>query len=140
LAVAEHVGEVADQGTGGGEFGAPVGDRGEGGAVGVGEFAGRGEDPGGDLLGLGCGRWRGGGGVAAELGGEAAQGAQAALVAAGAQFLVQLLGAAHSLVPSLAQVGLVRAEQAGPGQPGAGDELVWGGGGGVAADGFAVQL
>jgi len=81
--------------------------------VGVGELAGRVRIPGGDLLGRGCWRWPWGGGVAAELGGEAAQGA-------GAQLLVQLLGAAHSLVPSLVQVGLVRADQAWPGQPGGG--------------------
>ena len=75
----------------------------------------------------------------AELGGEAAQGALAAAVAAFAQFLVQPFGAADPFVPALAQVGLVRAEQAGPGQPGAGDQLVGGGGGGVAAHGLALQ-
>ena len=87
----------------------------------------------------GRGRCCGDGGVLAQPGGEPAQGAQAAPVAAGAQLLVQPLGAADPLVPSLLQVGLVRAEQARPGQAGAADQLVGGRGAGVTADGLAVQ-
>ncbi len=75
----------------------------------------------------------------AQLGGEPAQGAQAAPVAAVAQLGVQPFGAADPFVPSLLQVGLVRAEQARPGQAGAADQLVGGRGGGVAADGLAIQ-
>ena len=48
------------------------------------------------------------------------------MVAAGAQLVVQPLGAADPFVPPLPQVGQVRAEQARPGQAGAGDELVQG--------------
>jgi hypothetical protein len=115
--------EVTDQGTSRFELGAASGDLGERGAVVLGEVAGRGEDPAGHLLGWrGCGD----GGVAAQPAGEPAQGAQAAPVAAVAQFLVQPFGAADSLVPSLPQVGLVRAEQARPGQAGAADQLIGG--------------
>jgi SAM-dependent methyltransferase len=121
------------------EFGAAGGDLRERGAVGVGELAGRGEDPAGHLL--GCWRWRGrgDGGVAAELGGEPAQGAQAAAVAAAAQLGMQLLGAADPFVPPLPQPVLVRAEQARPGQPGAAGQLVGGRSRGVAADRLGVQ-
>jgi hypothetical protein len=49
-AVQEHAGELADQGAGGGEFRASAGDGVQGGAVAVGEVAGRGEDPGGHFL------------------------------------------------------------------------------------------
>ena len=121
------------------EFLAAGGDLGERGAVGVGELAGRGEDPAGHFPGRGRGRWCGDGGVLAQLGGEPAQGAQAAPVAALAQFGVQPLGAADPFVPALAQVGLVRAEQARPGQAGAADQLAGGRGGGVAADRLALQ-
>jgi hypothetical protein len=82
--VAEHVGELADQVAGGEQLWAAGGDAGERGAVIVGEFAGRGEDPAGDFLGRGRRRWRGDVGVAAQLGGEPAQCAQASGVAAGA--------------------------------------------------------
>ena len=64
------------------EFLAAAGDLRERGAVVVGEVAGRGEDPAGHFPGRGRWRRRGDGGVAAELGGEPAQGAQASLVAA----------------------------------------------------------
>ncbi len=123
VAMAEHFRELAEQVTGGGEFWAAGGDPGEVGPVGVGEPAGRGEDPAGPLPGCWRGWGRGDGGVVAEPGGEPAQGAQAAPVAAFAQFLVQPAGAAHALVPALAQVGLVRAEQARPGQ--AGPPISW---------------
>ena len=53
---------------------------------------------------------------------------------------MQLLGAADPVVPSLPQVGLVRAEQARPGQAHTGDQLISGGGGGVAADRLAFQF
>src|SRR6185437_7492648 len=111
-AVAEHVRELADQVTGSCEFLAAAGDLRERGAVAVGEIAGRGEDPAGHLLRLG--RWRrpGDGGVAAQPGGEPPQRAQAAPVAAVAQFGVQPFGAADPFVPALPQPVLVRAEQA----------------------------
>ncbi len=97
------------------------GDLRERGVVGVGELAGRGEDPAGHLPRRRRGWWCKDGGVVAQLGGEPAQGAQAALVAAGAEFLVEPVSAAHAFVPALAQVGLVRAEQARPGKAGAAD-------------------
>ena len=99
-AVAEHVGELADQIAGRFELFAAGGDLREVGTVVVGEVAGRGEDPTGRLVGRRCWRRRGDGGVAAQLGGEPAQGAQAAAVAAVAQFGMQLLGAAAAFVPS----------------------------------------
>jgi hypothetical protein len=138
MLVAEHVGELADQVTSGREFFALGGDLGERGAVAVGELARRGEEQLATFLAAGAG---GGAGMAvsrAELGGEPAQGAQAAPVTAFAQFGVQPAGAVYSLVPTLAQVGLVRAEQAGPGQAGAVEQLADGRGGGVAADGLAL--
>jgi hypothetical protein len=52
---------------------------------------------------------------------------------------MQPLGAADRVVPSLPQVGLVRAEQARPGQAGAADQLISGRGGGVAADRLGIQ-
>jgi hypothetical protein len=52
---------------------------------------------------------------------------------------MQPFGAADTFVPSLPQVGLVRAEQTGPDQAGAGDQLVCGGGGGVTADRLGIQ-
>jgi hypothetical protein len=42
-------------------------------------------------------------------------------------------------IASLPQVGLVRAEQARPGQAGAADQLISGRGGGVAADRLGIQ-
>ena len=81
----------------------------------------------------------GDGGVAAQPGGEPAQRAQASLVAAAAEPGVQLFGAADPFVPSLPQVGLVRAEQAWPGQAGAADQLIGACGGGVAADRLALE-
>ena|SRR5215467_3294848 len=57
-----------------GEFLAPGDDLGERGAVVVGELARRGEEPAGHLPGRGRGWWCRDGGVAAELGGEPAQG------------------------------------------------------------------
>src|SRR5262249_33695047 len=45
--------------------------------------------------------------------------AQTAPVTSFPQFLMKAVGAAHSVVPALAQVGLVRAEQARPGEAGA---------------------
>jgi hypothetical protein len=138
-AVAEHVREVADQGPGHFELLTSAGDLRERGAVVLGEVGGRGEDPAGYLLGRGCWRGRGDGGIAAQLGGEPTQGAQAALVAAVAQLGVQPLGAADPVVPALLQVGLVRAEQARPGQPGAAGPLISGRGGGVAADRLGIQ-
>ena len=118
VAVAQHVRELADQAAGGFEFLAAGGDLRERGPVVIGELAGRGEDPAGHLPGRRRGWWRGDGSVLAELGGEPAQGALAAAVAAFAQFLVQPFGAADSFVPALAQVGLVRAEQARAGSGG----------------------
>jgi len=138
--VAEHVGELADQVTGDGEFLAAARDLAERGAVSVGELAGRGQDPAGHLPGRGRGRCCGDGGVLAELGGEPAQGAQAAPVAALPQFLVQPPGAADSFVPALAQVGLVRAEQARPGQAGATDQLIGSGGGKRRRSGFLLAI
>lgn len=138
--VAQHVGELADQLASDGKFLAAGGDLGEREAVVVGELAWRGEDPAGHLPGCWCWWWRGSGGVLAELGGEPAQGAQAAPVAALPQFLVQSASAVDSFVPALAQVGLVRAEQARPGQAGAADQLVGGRGGGVAAHCLALQV
>ena len=137
--MAEHAGELADQITGGVEFGAAGGDLRERVAVAVGEVAGRGEDPASHLLRRRCWRGRGDLGVAAQLGGEPPQGAQAALVAAAAQLLVKPLGAADPFLPSLPQPVLVRAEQARPGQAGAAGQLLCGRGGGVAADRLAVQ-
>jgi hypothetical protein len=67
-------------------LGAAGGDLRERGAVAVREIAGRGEDPAGYLLRRWCWRSRGDGGVLAQPGGEPAQGARAAAVAAGAQF------------------------------------------------------
>jgi len=67
------------------------------------------------------------------------QRAQAALVAAIAQPGVERLGAADSLVPPLAQPGLVRAEQARPGQPGAAGQLIGGRRGGVPADRLGIE-
>jgi hypothetical protein len=87
----------------------------------------------------GAGGCAGDGGVAAELGGEPAQGAHAPLVAAVAQLGVQPLGAADPFVPSLLQVGLVRAEQAGPHQADAAGQLIGACGGGVAADRLGIQ-
>ena len=52
---------------------------------------------------------------------------------------MELFGAAAAFVPSLVQVGQVRAEEAGPGQPGAAGQPACAGGGGVAADRLAVQ-
>ena len=137
--VAEHLGELADQGLGGRQFGTACGDLLQLGVVGVGEVARRGEDPSGDLLGGWRWRWCGNGGVLAQPCGEAAQGAQAPGVAAGAQILMQTLGAAHAVGPSLVQVGQVRIEQARPGNRDVGDQLGGGRGGGITADGFAVQ-
>jgi hypothetical protein len=138
-AVAEHVRELADQGAGRLELGAAGGDQCERGAVILSKIAGRGENPAGRLLRRRRWRGRGHSGVAAQLGGEPAQGAQAAAVAAVAQFLVQPLGAMNSVIPSLLQVGLVRAGQARPGQAGAADQLIGGRGGGVAADRLALE-
>ena len=56
------------------------------------------------------GGWRGHGGAGVELGGEPAQ---AAAVAAVAQFGVQPSGAADSLLPALAPVNLVRPSSPG---------------------------
>lgn len=110
MAVAQHVREVPDKGAGSGEFLAAAGDLGQCCAAVVGELARRDEDP-------ACHLWRGAvlvpgdGGVLAQPGGEPAQGAQASPVAAAAEFLVQLLGAAAAFVPSLAQAGQVRIEE-----------------------------
>jgi len=60
-------------------------------------------------------------------------------VAAAAQFLVQLLGAADPFVPPLAQPVPVRAEQTRAAQGTPGNQLVRGGGGGVAAGRLAVE-
>ena len=141
MAVTEHVGELPDQGTGGFEFLAVGGDLRERGTVVVGEVAGRGEDPAGHLPGRRRRRWRwrGHGGVLAQRGGEPAQGAQAAAVAAGAQLGVQPLGAAAALLPALPQVSLVRTVRARLGQAGAGDQLIRGRGRGVAADRLALE-
>ena len=75
----------------------------------------------------------------AQPGGEPAQGAQAAGVAAVAQLGMQPLGAADAFVPSLPQPVLVRAEQARPDHAGVRDQLVCGYGGGVAADRLGIQ-
>lgn len=56
----------------------------------------------------------------AEPGGVAAQGAQAAAVAAGTDLPVQLFGAAAAFVPPLVQVGQVGVKEAGLHRPGAG--------------------
>ncbi len=138
-AVTEHVRELADQVPGRFELGAAAGDLRERGAVVLGEVAGRGEDPAGHLLRRRRRRGRGDGGVAAQPGGEPAQGAQAAPVAAVTQLGVQPFGAADPFVPSLLQPILVRAEQARPGQAGAAGQLTGGGGGGVAADRLGIQ-
>ena len=87
-AAAEHVRELADQVTGGLQFFAAGGDLGERDAVIAGEVGGRGEDSAGHLPGRRCWRRRGDGSVAAQPGGERAQGAQAAPVAAVAQLLI----------------------------------------------------
>jgi len=52
---------------------------------------------------------------------------------------VQPFGTADPFVPPLAQPVLVRAGQARPGQAVAGDQLVYGGGSGVAADRLGIQ-
>jgi hypothetical protein len=70
----------------------------------------------------------------AEPGGEPAQGALAAPVAALPQFGVQPFGAARAVIPALAQIGQVRIEEARLGQAGARNQLVCGGGGGIAPD------
>jgi hypothetical protein len=72
-------------------------------------------------------------------GGAGGGAAHASPVAAVAQFGVQLLGAADPFVPSLLQVGLVRAEQARPHQADAAGQLFGGFGGGVAADRLGIQ-
>jgi hypothetical protein len=134
-AVHEHIGEVTDQGAGGAEFRAAAGDGAQGGPVVVGEVAGRGKDPGGHFLGRG--RWRAGraGGFLAEPGGVAAQRAQAAVVAAGADLLVQPVGAVAAFFPPLVQVGQVRVEEAGLHRAGAGAQVAGAGGGDIAAHG-----
>jgi hypothetical protein len=137
--VAEHVRELADQDDGRLEFFAAGGDLRERGAAVLGQVAGRGEDPAGYLLRRWRRRGRGDGGVAAQPGGDPAQGAQAAAVAAVAQLGVQPLGAADPVVPPLLQVSLVRAEQARAGQADAAGELIGGRGRGVTADRLAVQ-
>jgi hypothetical protein len=138
-AVAEHVRELADQVTGGVQFGAAAGDLRERRAVIVSEIAGRGEDPACCLLRRRCWRRHGDGGVAAQLGCEPAQGAQASQVAAAAQLGVQLLGAADPFVPPRPQPVPVRAEQTRAAQAAPGNQLVCGGGGGVAAGRLAVE-
>ena len=137
--MAEHVRELADQGTGRVEFLAAGGDLPERGTVAAGEVARRGEDPAGHLSGWRRWRWRGDGGVLAQLGGMPAQGAQAAPVAAVAQLGMQLPGAADPFVPALPQPVLVRAEQAGPGEAAVGDQLISGRGRGIAADRLALE-
>jgi hypothetical protein len=138
-AVAEHVREATDQVTGSFELGTAGGDLRERGAVCVGEVTGRGEDPAGRFLGCGRWRWRGDGGVAAQLCGEPAQGAQAAEVAAAAQLGVQPLGAADPVIPSLPQPVLVRAEQARAGSGGRRGSAGRRPCGGVAADCLGIQ-
>jgi hypothetical protein len=103
--VGEHVGELADERAGRGEFGAAGKDGVQGIAVLGGELAGRRQDPGGHLLRSWRGRPGRGGGVLGESGRVAAQGPQAAAVAAGAEFGLQLVGAGAAFVPALVQPG-----------------------------------
>jgi hypothetical protein len=112
LAVGEHVGELADERARGGELGAAGGDGVQGGAVLGGELAGRGQDPGGHLLRRRRGRACRGDGVLAQGGRVAAEGPQAAAVAAAAELFVQLVGPVAAFVPALVQPGQVRVQEA----------------------------
>ena len=137
--MAEHVGELADQGADGGEFVASAGDPGQGVAVLGGEAARSGQDPGGH--GLGCRRGRRGPGRGlAQPGGVPAQRARAAVVAEGPDLFQELAGAVAAFVPPLVQVGQVRVQETVPGRRGVREELTRAGSAGVAAHGGAVQV
>jgi hypothetical protein len=138
-AVAEHVGELADQGADGGELVAAAGDPGQGGTVVAGEAARWCQDPGGHRL--GCRGWRRGPGFGlAQPGGVAARRAQAAAVAAGLDLLQQAAVAVAAFLPPFAQVGQVRVKEVAPGCGGVCQQLARVRGIGVAAHGRAVQV
>ena len=99
-----------------------------------------GEDPAGEVAGLGrAGDGGRGGAGLAERQHVVADGAVAARVAAFAELGVQLADVGAALVPPLVQVGLVVVQQRWPSVPDLGEQLVGGGGAVEAADGLLGQ-